>query len=141
MRYLPHLLERVTHSLQAPPDGPRYFLLDFPGPPRSARPVIINPALRAGGQMKEQVVVQVLEHAIKVVRFAPRRLDSTYLRAVVEEWQRFYTIGQVDEIYASLRRRREGRRARGEHSCDGAAHGCCVLATAAVQHYCSVLRL
>jgi len=43
-------------------------------------------------------VVQVLQDAIKVVRFTSRGLDSTYLRAVVERGQRFYTIGQVDEI-------------------------------------------
>ena len=48
--------------------------------------------------MKQQVVVQILEHAIKVVRFAPRRLDSAYLSAVVERGQRFllyYDMGKV----------------------------------------------
>ena len=98
MRELPHLLERVTDPHQAPPDGPRYFLLSFPGPARPAGAIIIYSALGARGQVKQQIVVQVLEHAIEVVRFAPRRLDPTDLRGVVEHRQRFYTIGQVDEI-------------------------------------------
>ena len=98
MRYLPDVLERIADPHQAPPDRARYFLLRFAGPPRPARPIIIYSALRARGQMKEQVVVQVLQDAIKVVRFTSRGLDSTYLRAVVERGQRFYTIGQVDEI-------------------------------------------
>ena len=126
MGYLPDLLERVADPLQAPPDRPRYFLLDFPGPPRSPGTVIINAAFRARRQMKQQIVVQILEHPVKVVRFTSRGLDSTYLSAVVEKWQRFDTIGQIYEIHASLRRRREGRRARGEQ-CGGdyasTAHG------------------
>ena len=114
MRYLPDLLERVADPLQAPPDRSWYFLLRLAGPPRSPGAIIIYSTLRARRQMKEQVVVQILEHAIEIISFTPRRLDPTDVRGVVEQWQRFYTIGQVNKVYASLRRRREGRRARGE---------------------------
>ena len=67
---------------------------------------LLDSALGTDSQMKQQIVVQILEHAIKVVRLAPRRLDPTDVRGVVEEWQRFDAIGQVNKIYASLRRRR-----------------------------------
>ena len=98
MRYLPDLLERITDPHQAPPDRSWYFLLRFAGPPRSPGAIIIYSALRARRQMKEQVVVQVLQHAIKIIRFAPRRLDSTDVRGVVERGQRFDPVREVDEI-------------------------------------------
>ena len=69
MRELPHLLERITDPHQAPPDGARYFLLDLAGPARSPGAVIINAAFGARRQMKQQIVVQVLQDAIKIVRF------------------------------------------------------------------------